>query len=190
MEICADEHTYRAVLTPGELKKLSEINHKGKRIEYAATRFLKQLLFGNNEITYDKSGGPQINNKGHISISHTSKMVAIGVCQDFQLGIDIELIRDKSVTLSPRFIHEDETQWFDPANKKDMSSLWSLKECLYKLSDRNQLLFQKDIRVYKENDQLLGSVLKKEGVFEYTLIIHEYQDILITCNTSSGKKIS
>ncbi|MNR54947.1 hypothetical protein D3C85_1752270 [compost metagenome] len=70
-----------------------------------------------------------------------------------------------------------------------MSTLWSLKECLYKLSDRNQLLFQKDILVYKRSDQFYGSILKTDGIYEYELHVEQFRNILITFNSGKGKLI-
>lgn len=190
MEICKSELDYLPFLNGEEAQKLQTIKHPLKRKEYAATRFLKHSLFGKQQISYDTSGSPLIENAGHISISHSKRFVAIGVCADFQIGIDIEPIQNKAMLLSSKFIHPSEKQWFDTSDEVAMTSLWSLKESLYKLSDRKQLIFKDDLSVYRKENQLFGSVLTQDGIVEYPMSIEQYQDILITCNTRTGKKIS
>ena len=179
--------TYESALNEHEKSRLRDIRHPEKKIEFAASRFLKHHLFGEANIKYDSTGAPMIENVGHISISHCSSHVVIAKCPEHLIGVDIEEVREKSVKTSPRFITEDEKSFLDQTNEKDMSMLWSFKECLYKLSDRNQLLFQKDILVYKRSDRFYGSILKTDGVYEYELHVENFKNILITFNSSNGK---
>lgn len=178
---------YTASLNEIERSRLNNIKHPEKKLEFAASRHLKHQLFGEANIEYDSTGAPEIKGVGYISLSHCNTHVALAICTEHLIGVDIEEIRDKSVKTSRRFITDDEKRFLDQTNKKDMSMLWSFKECLYKLSDRNQLLFQKDILVYKRSDQFYGSILKTDGIYEYELHVENYQNILITFNSGKGK---
>ena len=178
---------YVVSLNEIELSRLNNIKHPEKKLEFAASRHLKHQLFGEANIEYDSTGAPEIKGVGYISLSHCNTHVALAICTEHLIGVDIEEIRDKSVKTSRRFITDDEKRFLDQTNKKDMSMLWSFKECLYKLSDRNQLLFQKDILVYKRSDQFYGSILKTDGIYEYELHVENYQNILITFNSGKGK---
>ncbi len=178
---------YQSSLNDMEKSRLSDIHHPEKKIEFAASRYLKHHLFGGANITYDSTGAPEIEGVGFISISHCSSHVVIATCTEHLIGVDIEEIREKSVKTSRRFITDHEKLFFDQTSKKDMSVLWSLKECLYKLSDRNQLLFQRDILVCKRADKFYGSILKTDGIYEYELHVENFQNILITFNSSKGK---
>ncbi|MDR0802857.1 4'-phosphopantetheinyl transferase superfamily protein [Fluviicola sp.] len=180
---------YQSSFTLLEQVKIQIIGNPGKKLEYAASRYLKHYIFGSKNIAYDSTGAPYIEGVGFISLSHCQSYVAVAVCSEHLIGVDIEEIREKSVKLSSRFITEAEKKLFNPGDKTAMSTLWSLKECLYKLSDRKQLLFQKDILVYKRNGVLYGSILKTAGIHEYKLHIEHFRNILITFNSGKGKLV-
>ncbi len=188
MEISSMNLTeYMSALTPEECFKLNIISNLQKKIEFSASRFLKHFLFGENNIAYTESKSPYIiGEKKFISISHSRNFVAIGTNNDFEIGIDVEEIDSKAARLSSKFITEHERTLFDEHSNADMTLLWSFKETLYKLSDRRQLIFQKDILVSKNGDNYVGSVQKTDGVYEYDLSKLLHQNIFITCNTSKG----
>lgn len=179
--------TYKSSLNETERLRLSAIHHPEKKIEFAASRYLKHHLFGEANITYNSSGSPEIQGVGFISLSHCDSHVVLATCTEHLIGVDIEEIRQKSVITAPRFITDKEKQFLDQASEKDMSMLWSFKECLYKLSDRNQLLFQRDILVNKRDGKYYGSILKTDGTYEYELHVENFKNILITFNSSKGK---
>ncbi len=180
---------YQSDFTAQEQLKIETIRNPGKQLEYAASRYLKHHIFGSKNIAYDSTGAPFIEGVGFISLSHTSSYVAVAVCSEHLIGVDIEEIREKSIKLSARFITEEEKAFFNQEDETDMSTLWSLKECLYKLSDRKQLLFQKDILVYRKNGTLYGSILKTDGIYEYELQSTRFRNILISFNAGKGKLI-
>lgn len=179
--------TYRSALNETERQRLSAINHSEKKWEFAASRYLKHHLFGEVNIEYNSTGAPEIKDVGFISISHCRTHVVLATCTEHLIGVDIEEIREKAVLTSRRFITDAEKFLFDQTNEKDMSLLWSFKECLYKLSDRNQLLFQRDILVSKRADKFYGSIQKTDGIYEYELHVENFQNILITFNSGKGK---
>ena len=170
-------------LNPSELERFKTIKHPLKKTEYAASRYLKNKLFGNEDIYYDDSGTPYLEKSGYLSISHSHKYVAIGTCDAFRIGIDIERIDEKAKTVQRRFVNEEEALQFDCTSDKDMTLLWSFKETLYKLSDRNQLIFKTDLPVFRTNNGHIGKVLMKSGFKETNLQHVEFDGFLITCNT-------
>lgn len=180
---------YQSSFTALEQEKIQAIGNPGKKLEYAASRYLKHHIFGAKNIAYDSTGAPYMEGVGFISLSHCQSYVAMALCSEHLIGVDIEEIREKSIKLSRRFITEAEKELFDQGDKTAMSTLWSLKECLYKLSDRKQLLFQKDILVYKRNGALCGSILKTNGIYEYELQVERFRNILISFNSGKGKLI-
>lgn len=180
---------YGSSLNDREKSRLNDIVHPEKKLEFAASRYLKHQIFGDKHMEYDATGAPQIEGVGYISLSHCTSHVVMAVSSEHPVGVDIEEIREKSVKTSRRFITDAEKLFLDQTNKKDMSMLWSFKECLYKLSDRNQLLFQKDILVYKKSDRFYGSILKTDGIYEYELHVENFQNILITFNSGKGEQL-
>ncbi|HRP52455.1 MAG TPA: 4'-phosphopantetheinyl transferase superfamily protein [Fluviicola sp.] len=187
MEITCDEVFYAATLTEQEKEKLSTINHPLKRLEFTASRYLKHHIFGSLEITYHPdSGCPIISNNNFISISHCKGYVALAVSPHL-VGLDLEHVRDKSVQVASKYIHESEKKHFNVNSADEMSRLWSIKECLYKLSDRKALHFNKDIIVEKTGNNWVGFVLTKSGRMKYNIYIYRYKNIFVTFNLSKGE---
>ena len=182
-----DYEKYVSVLTDFEIQKLESINHPLKKLEFAASRFLKHHRFENKLINYDETGAPLVDNGPFISLSHTKKHVALAFCDEFRIGVDIETISEKSILTQRRFITEKEKQLFKTSDSHDMTLLWSLKETMYKLSDRNELLFQQHLLIEERNDNnFTGKVLHKSGFITYNLTAFTFPDFFITCNTSTG----
>lgn len=190
MEIDSDcFEMYESSLNDREKSRINSIKHPEKKLEFAASRYLKHGLFGTKNIEYDSTGAPQIEDIGYISLSHCTSHVVLAVSQEHPVGVDIEEIREKAVRLAPKFATANESQFFDLLNETAMSTLWSLKECLYKLSDRKQLIFKEDILVYKKENRIFGSILKSTGIYEYELHVENFQNILITFNLGKGKQL-
>lgn len=179
--------SYCSSLNEQEKVKLEHTHHPRKKLEYAASRYLKHQLFGARHIEYDSTGGPRIEGIGFLSLSHSDSYVGIAISTEHLVGLDIEEIRQKAVTLSPKFITPEEALLFDQESALEMSALWSLKECLYKLSDRKELIFKQDILVTKRENRTFGSIKKSTGIYEYELHVENFRNILITCNLGNGK---
>lgn len=179
---------YTETLNNKELNQLQTIKHPLKKLEFAAARYLKHKRFGNLHIEYDETGAPHIKNGPFISISHSKTHVILGFCELHPIGVDIELITEKSVATQRRFITETEKLLFNTSSSIEMTLLWSLKETMYKLSDRNELLFQQHLLVEKRNKLTFEArVLKKSGYQTHTLVAFSFPTFFITCNTSEGK---
>jgi phosphopantetheinyl transferase len=181
------ESKYLETLTFNEKTRLDSIKHPTKKLEFAASRFLKHKLFGSQEIKYLEHGTPVLEQidpslKLHISITHSRNYTAIAQHKDFPIAVDLEWIDDKSVRLAPKFCNENEASIFDMASKEEMTLLWSFKETLYKLSDRNGLIFKEDIRVSKKNGSYQGKVRLQSGFLKVDLSFEKVNGFYLTCN--------
>lgn len=173
-----------------EIERHVSIKNEQKKREFAATRYLKHRLFGSKDILYSDSGTPYIDNEGFISISHSSTYVGIAVCKQHPIGFDIEQISTKALRVESKFCSDSEQVLFDHTSAEEMTLLWSFKETLYKLSDRKELLFKKDIRVTKTEDAFIGEVKSTTGFFRTKLTYAEFQGNYITCNHSPVEQIN
>ncbi len=188
MEIVADNVLeYQETLTFQEKIRLNSIKHPTKRLEYSASRYLKHLYFGDEEISYLEHGTPVLEQTSlkhgkHFSISHSKTFTAIGIHDKHSFAIDLELISDKALRLGSKFCNDKERNYFSMASEKEMTLLWSMKEVLYKLSDRNGLDFRRDMNIYKINEQYVGEVLMSEGKLKTELIYFELNGFYLTCN--------
>ncbi len=176
---------YLKTLTSQEILRYHSIQHPGKKLEFAASRFLKHQLFGNVEIEYLVHGSPFIsmnNSPVLLSISHSNHLTAICKNDAFPVAVDLELISQKSVRLAPKFCSEEEAGLFRMDSPEDMTLLWSFKETLYKLSDRKGLIFKKDIVVSKNGNSFIGEVLMSNGKLIVDLSFTKVEELYLTCN--------
>lgn len=169
--------------TASEENRCFGIKHPQKKIEFIASRYLKYTLFGKAEITYDSTGAPFIHSNEHISLSHCATHVALAHSNSHLIGIDLEPINEKAVRVAEKFCSEEEKHYFDCKNPSDMSLLWSFKETLYKLSDRNELHFLTDIRVDKNENAYIGHVLTSNGVKKFPLFYTLINSTYLTSNS-------
>lgn len=174
------------LLNDDEKNHLSKIKSEQKKKEFAAVRWMKTNLFGAEPILYSEDGSPTINQSSFISISHTTKYACLGVSKTSKIGIDIEEIRDKAVSVQHKFCNENETTIFDITNNFDMTLLWSLKEALYKLSDRQQLLFKTDICIIKRLPEIIARIRFESGLKTVSLGFQLIDNHILTFTTSAS----
>lgn len=184
MEVNGNEpDIYLNSLTPTELIKFGSLHHPEKQLEFAASRHLRSLLFGKKQIEYNEFGSPYIEGEGYISLSHTRGLVGLAHSRLFNVGLDLESVRDKAMHLHSKFIHASEREFFDTTSAFDMSLLWSFKETLFKLADRRGVHFSTDLIIRKEGERFFGLIDQYHILHEYELTYQLFRHYLITCNT-------
>ncbi len=140
------------LMTINEADKLTEdfcLRHFPKRLERAKRfRFREDylrcigagaLLHGilsvneNNLVTseYGKISDPTITKS--FSISHSGDYVLLCV-DNVETGADIQQIDVKDVKLSKRVCTYDEAEWLKKRDPEDFFAIWTLKECIMKLT--------------------------------------------------------
>jgi 4'-phosphopantetheinyl transferase EntD len=174
------------LLNDDEKNHLNKIKSEQKKKEFAAVRWMKTNLFGAESILYSEDGSPTINQSSFISISHTTKYACLGVSKTSKIGIDIEEIRAKAVSVQHKFCNENEATIFDITNNLDMTLLWSLKEALYKLSDRQQLLFKTDICIDKRLPEIVARIRFESGLKTVSLGFQLIDNHILTFTTSAS----
>ena len=121
----------------------------GQRAETAARLASVTSGIDNCNICHTESGAPYI--KGHeeihISISHSSKHLAVATDASLPVGVDIETRR--SVTLrriAPRILTEEEMFCYY-CNDEMLLRAWTLKECLIKVARLTLFDYRRDLRL-------------------------------------------
>lgn len=166
MDMTDFKHTkFFNLLNSEEKTHINAIKSEQKKKEYTAIRWMKTNLFGSMPIRYATDGSPTIDNTSFISISHTTKYACLGVSKSHKIGIDIEAITPRAVKVQHKYCNDLEARLFDTSNDFDMTLLWSLKEALYKLSDRQQLLFSTDILIQQKSPEIIAHVK-----FEHSMV--------------------
>ena len=120
----------------------SHLKSDKRKKEFLACRILLNHFNKNLKISYSENGSPNLNNHQYISISHSGNLVCI-IISDKKIGIDIEMISDKSLRLQEKFINSHHTK----LNKEKSTLIWCVKEAVFKFHVIGNVDFIKDISV-------------------------------------------
>ena len=110
-------------IIPGELsqthlndddKSLLKIR-KGKNSKeyFLAARKLLENEDSELTIEYDSKGKPFLNKQKGISISHSNEMLAIGISNEIDFGIDVQFKTDKVFKIQSKFLSQMESKFFE-----------------------------------------------------------------------------
>jgi len=172
-------------LTVQEIERFEAFSHERRKREFVATRILRHSIFGFKHIHYNAVGAPYIEDEGFISISHAKNLVGIAINSFYQIGLDLELIQDKAFRVQSKFLNESEISIFDTSDHHTLTACWSAKETLYKLAGRKRIDFKKDLQLYNKEENLwIGKIIHPEAIFSVNLRITEYNNYIITFNSS------
>ena len=164
-------------IIPGELceTQLSEDDtcllktrkHKNSKEYFLAVRKLLENEDPELTIDYDLKGKPFLNKQKGISISHSNEIVAIGISNEIDFGIDVQFKTDKVFKIQSKFLSEMESKFIE--KKNDLESLikvWSAKESIYKALGKEGVSFSKDLEIDTINDKDLfrAGYYKKDNI--------------------------
>ena len=127
------------------LKKRSE---EKSREYFLAVRKLLNIENPEINIYYDKNGKPYLNNNKGISISHSNELVGIGLSNEIDFGIDIQIKTHKIFNIQNKFLGKNELLQLE--STKDLESLtkiWSAKESIYKSLGKKGVSFLSDLEI-------------------------------------------
>ena len=175
-------------LTDQERERYFSFNNINRQCEFVATRILRHRLFGFEHIHYDEHGAPYIENEGFISISHAPGVVGIALCKDFKIGLDLEPKRNKAKKLFPKFLSNNEIAELDVESEDEMTTAWSLKEVLYKLAGRKQIIFKTDLLIDKvAANHWSGTIINPDEKIKVELTTFVRNDLIICVSSDSCK---
>ncbi len=143
-----------------DLKKESDISDiyifksEKRKKEIFSRNLLLNKIIPEAKISYNNFGAPQINTSDNISISHSKNLVAIGFSK-LKIGIDIQKISEKALSLSPRFICESN---LNNLSIEKATLLWCCKEAIYKWHQKGSVNFKSDIYIYPFDLRTSGTV--------------------------------
>ena len=178
-----------ANLSEEEAKDLEKYKVIEVKKEKVVSLYFKNRYIG--ETTTNEYGKP-LSNKCFFNISHSKGVVVLAVSQKHDVGVDVEVIREKDEDLV-RYISSDEEYEFIK-NELDFFSVWTNKESLVKCLGtgiRNKvknipslpLNGKKEFngetfysKVIKNNDYLISLTIKDKNDFDFDLIMEEIRN--------------
>lgn len=160
-------------LTVSDKIVFEKIVSEKRKLEYLGIRIaLKTLLGKDIQIQYDGNGKPHLlDNKHHISISHSNQWIAVMAHPTHSVGIDIECQTDKIQKLYKRFLCPEEQ--FDLSEGNDNRQLllaWSAKEALYKIIGKDAIDFATQLRIFpfevKQSGEMVGEHVPTKSLYK------------------------
>ena len=151
--------SYNSLIKPLNLKSKSLDRVLGMKSELHQRGFLsvRHLLaeFGyeDKDLFYDEKGKPHLKDGKQISITHSFNFSAV-IVSDCVIGIDIEKQREKITIIAHKFVDYE----FNYLNKNDtnyikkLTTIWCIKESLYKLFATPGLSFKQHCLVIPVSD--------------------------------------
>lgn len=114
-------------------------------------RLMQETGYSDLDLYYGPDGKPHLKDGTNISITHSYDFSAIIVGSRLT-GIDMELQREKVITIADKFI-EPEFAYLDPLHLEEymrkLIVIWCVKEAVYKMISRKGLSFKQNINVYR-----------------------------------------
>lgn len=146
----------------------SEVHQKG----FIAVRQLLQYAgYSDLDLRYDENGKPSLVDGSYISISHSFEYASIIIGKE-NVGIDIEMKRDKIRRIASKFCNESELTLVDGADDEvDMlTEIWCTKEAMFKMCESRSLSFKNHMLVnLAEKEAVVDNGVYKQ-VFAYSLV--------------------
>jgi 4'-phosphopantetheinyl transferase EntD len=135
---------------PGEKKKLEDYKSDNRKLEWLSVRRLLREMRGKpTQIVYNDQRKPFLFNADmNISITHSRDLTAIMLSKNKKIGLDLEYMSHNISRVAHKFINDDEFIVEDPEKGKfHMYIHWCAKEALYKLCDKQDINFKRNLTI-------------------------------------------
>lgn len=161
-----------------ELEFIATFNNGKRLLHWLSTRLLLRTMLKTSDYIatgLDEHGKPFLLNRDyHISLSHSFDYAAVMISKDKQVGVDIELVKEKVLRIRNKFMTDEELTGLPSAD--DVSALyicWCAKEAIFKWHGRKGLEFKRDMVikpfVAAEQGEITALVSLPEGQRELTV---------------------
>jgi len=169
-----------------EMEKLSNLKNEKRRLEFCAIRFIRNQKNIPFSIAYSPIGAPYLaGSPMHVGISHSNDLVGLALAP-FKIGLDIELISDRILTIKNRFTTSQEVALFSYTEAMNFTIIWTIKEVLYKLAGRLEINLISELMINSvEGDTANCLFLSAEGWRSVEVKFQEKNDYIISFNPST-----
>lgn len=172
-----------------------DVSHPYKRLQHLAGRFLLPTLFDDfpmKEILVADTRKPYLENEQyHFSISHCGNFAAALVSNKSRVGVDIELVTPRILSIGHKFLSDAEKKFLH--NWELMSKvhlelttiLWSAKEAIYKWHSVGSLDFKTHMQLagpitFDPNEWVeLPFIFSKNGEMPLTVMARVFDPLVV-----------
>ncbi|TPD65466.1 4'-phosphopantetheinyl transferase superfamily protein [Flavobacterium microcysteis] len=190
-----DEFFSQVILKEKTLERLQSMKSEVHQRAFLSVRKLLQEAGHNDlQLHYDEFGKPHLENETHISITHSFDFSAI-ILSDENVGIDIELRREKVILIAEKFVDESEFRFLDKEKKEDYVSrltvIWGIKEAIFKIRNEKGISFKDHIFVapFEMKDQKTKALLTFANLnIEFDVCFEEIEDYTLVYAFQKGNQ--
>ena len=120
-----------------------------RRAFLSIRHLMAEAGYVDHDLYYDDFGKPHLKDGKFISITHSHNFTGIIISETDEVGIDIEMQRDKILKIAHKFtpIQEYKTLANSEALIRKLTIVWGAKESLYKIYAQQGLSFLRHINV-------------------------------------------
>lgn len=167
-------------LTENSEKRIKRMKSEMHRRAFMSIRYLlKEAGYCDNDLYYDTAGKPHLIDGGFISISHSHNYTGIITSKTEEVGIDIEMQREKILRIAHKFtpVEEYRTLANSEALIGKLTRVWGAKESLYKIYATHGLSFLHhiDIEDFTMNDKkTTGKIFYHGRLSSYDITFLEF----------------
>ena len=147
------ETLYKDVrLKDSSLARLESMKSESHKKGFLSVRkLLEHMGYNDFDLFYDAFGKPNLKPQGcsikamHISISHSHDFSAIA-SSDENIGIDIEILKEKIIKIAPKFMDETILENLALEEKIEKATvIWGIKESIFKIKNEPGISFPNHI---------------------------------------------
>lgn len=111
----------------------------------AVRKLLSEAGYDDFDLYYDEFGKPHLKDGKNISISHSHDFSAIAI-SEVNLGIDLEILKDKTLKLAPRYMDVSHLENVEGDEKlRKATVVWGIKESIFKIKNEPGISFKDHI---------------------------------------------
>ena len=148
------EESYSDLMSPLDLKQNSLNRVLGMKSKLHQRGFLsvrhllREFGYTDQDLFYDSNGKPHLKDGKHISITHSFIFSGV-IVSDNEVGIDIEMHRQKIAIIAKKFVDYEFNYLSDCDEEyvRKLTVIWGIKESLYKLFATPGMLFREHFLV-------------------------------------------
>lgn len=167
----------------------SNISHPEKKREWATSRLAIQDALQELQIPYpgffkDEHGKSQsMNGQGFVSLTHTPGYAGAIFHREQPVGIDLDLIREKILSIGFRFLDKMELDFLqkEPAH---YTMAWSAKESIFKCQGKRGVSFRENILLepFEPNARIIKGRIRGTDFADhhYTVEVRRLENVILT----------
>lgn len=164
-----------------------EVSHPHKRVQHLAGRFLLKYLFPDfptELIRIADTKKPFLEDEAyHFSISHCGDYAAAIASSTKRVGIDIEIASEKVLRIIHKFLHPDELQMLNDKDIQPATTLWSVKEAMFKWWGKGGVDFSEMLRIQEillsKEGELQTRFIKEEVDVSFPVLYKQFDEIVL-----------